>query len=120
MWVSYTLGGGGLCYRLTVDRARIVSMLKAAEDHLANGARRIAKQRDLVSRLGRAGEDASDAVAVLQELQRAQEQYLDGRDRLRAELDRLSAAETESAGSADPKLHRRHRRRSRRTPYGIR
>jgi hypothetical protein len=101
---------------LAVDRALIISGLQAVEDRLTTGARQISKQRDLVSRLRRAGEDATGAVALLHELQRAQEQHLGDRDRLRAELEVLIAADSAKANASNPRLQRRRRR----TPYGIR
>jgi hypothetical protein len=118
--MSYSGGGQEVCYFLAVDRAIIINMLQAAEDHVASGATQIAKQRDLISRLGGAGEDATGAVALLHELQRTQERHVEDRDRLRAELAVLNAAEAAKAATSKPGLQRRNRRRSRRTPYGIR
>ena len=103
-----------------MDRALIIKLLQAAEDHVASGAREIAKQRDLISKLGRADEDATGAVALLHEMQRTQEKHVDDRDRLRSELAVLNAAEATKADNSNPTLQRRSRRRGHRTPYGIR
>jgi hypothetical protein len=81
-----------------VDRALVISVLQAAEDHLAIGARQIAKQRQLVSRLERDGVDTTDAIALLREMERTQELHAGDRDRLRAELAVLNAVETAKAG----------------------
>ena len=118
--MSYIGGGRAVCYFLAVDRALIINLLQAADDHVANGARQITKQRDLISQLGRAGEDPTGAVALLHELQRTQAQHVDDRDRLRAELAVLNAAKATKADTSNPGLKRRSRRRSHRTPYGIR
>ena len=118
--MSYTGGGRGVCYFSAVDRAIIINMLQAAEDHVASGANRIAKQRDLISQLGLAGEDATGAVALLHEMQRTHEQHVDDRDRLRAELAVLNATEAAKTATSSPELQRRNRRRIRRTPYGFR
>jgi len=86
-----------------VDRALIISMLQAAEDHLALGARQIAKQCDLVSQLERDGVDTTDAIALLREMERTQEQHVADRDRLRAELAVLNAMDTAKAGDRGSK-----------------
>lgn len=118
--MSYIGGGRAVCYFLAVDRSLIINLLQAAEDHVASGASQIAKQRDLISQLGLAGEDATGAIAFLHEMQRTQEQHVDDRDRLRAELAVLNAAEAAKADTSNPGLQRRSRRRSHRTPYGVR
>jgi len=91
-----------------MDRALIVSYLKAAEEQVANGERQIARHSDLISTLQRAGHDTTSAIALLRELKQAQIQHVAERDRLRAELAELSAAQLGN------------RRRTRRTPYGRR
>ena len=89
-----------------MDRALILSYLKAAEEHVANGERRIAKHFDLVSTLKRAGHDTTSAIALLREMEKTQTRHIADRERLRSELAELSAAELGN------------RRRIRRTPYG--
>jgi len=42
------MGGERSANFLVVDRALIINLLQAAEDHVASGARQIAKQRDLI------------------------------------------------------------------------
>jgi hypothetical protein len=74
-----------------VDRALVITSLQAVEDRVALGARQIAKQRNVISRLEREGEDTTDAIAVLRQMQRAHESHLFHRERLRAELAALKA-----------------------------
>jgi len=76
-----------------MDRALIVSYLKAAEEQVANGERQIARHSDLISTLRQAGHDTTSAIALLRELKQAQIQHVAERDRLRAELAELSAAQ---------------------------
>jgi hypothetical protein len=75
-----------------MDRALVVTSLQAAEDRIAIGARQISRQRDLVSRLEREGQDTTNAITSLMAMQRAQESLLFHRERLRAELAALKAA----------------------------
>lgn len=91
-----------------MERALIVSYLQAAEEKVANGERQIARHSDLISTLERAGHDTASATALLRELKQMQMQLVAERDRLRAELAVLSAAQLGN------------RRRIRRTPYGRR
>src|SRR5262245_34600694 len=104
-----------------MDRARIISYLQAAEDHIANGEHEIAQQRDLISSLERAGNDPTGAAALLREMEQAQIRHIADRDRLRAELALSNAAEAAKAdasiltGPREPRL--RLKRRIRRTPY---
>jgi hypothetical protein len=74
-----------------MDRALIVTSLQAAEDRIPIGARQVSKQREFIRRLEREGEDATEATASLQKMQRAQESLLFHRERLRAELAALKA-----------------------------
>ena len=74
-----------------VDSSLIITALQAAEDRVAIGARQIWKQRGLVSRLVREGQDTTEATALLLEMQRAQESHTAHRDQLRAKLAELKA-----------------------------
>jgi hypothetical protein len=87
-----------------MDRALIVSYLKAAEEQVANGVKDIADQRDLISTLERTGHKATSATARLREMEKTQTRHLADRERLRSELAELSAGELGN------------RRRIRRTP----
>ena len=96
-----------------MDRALIVSYLKAAEEQVANGVQEsgvqdIADQRDLISTLERTAHKASSAIARLREMEKTQTRHIADRERLRAELAELSAAQLGN------------RRRIRRTPFGRR
>jgi tRNA U34 2-thiouridine synthase MnmA/TrmU len=91
-----------------MDRALIVSYLKAAEEQVANGVQDIADQRDLISTLERTGHTATSAIARLREMEKTQTRHIADRERLRAELAELSAAQLGN------------RRRIRRTPFGRR
>ena len=91
-----------------MDRALIISYLQAAEDQVAIIEQQIAYQRGLISSLRREGQNTSSASAELRLLEQTQIQHVAERDRLRAELAELSAAQLGN------------RRRIRRTPYGRR
>jgi ATP-dependent protease ClpP protease subunit len=91
-----------------MDRALIVSDLQAAEERLENGEQDIADQRDLILTLKLTGHTATSAIAQLLVMEQTQIQHVAERDRLRAELAELSAAQLGN------------RRRIRRTPYGRR
>ena len=91
-----------------MDRALIISYLQAAEDQAAIIEQQIAYQRGLISNLRRDGHDTASATALLRELKQTQIQHVAERDRLRAELAVLSAAQLGN------------RRRIRSTPYGRR
>jgi hypothetical protein len=107
-----------------MDRALILSYLQAAEEHIANGVQDIADQRDLISTLERTGHNATSAIARLREMEKTQTRHVADRERLRAELAVLNAAEAAKADASivtetrDPQLG--HRRRFRRTPFGRR
>ena len=101
--VLYRWGASGLLLS-SGGSLLIINLRQAAEDHVASGASQIAKQRDLISQLGLTGEDATGAVALLHEMQRTQEQHVDDRDRLRAELAVLNAAEAAKADTSYPGL----------------
>ena len=103
-----------------MDRALILSYLKAAEEHVANGERRIAKHCDLVSTLKRAGHDTTSAIALLREMEKIQAQQCADRDRLRAELAVMEAVEAKKADPSTREPRLRLKRRIRRTPYGRR
>jgi hypothetical protein len=91
--MSYTFGGSCLCYGPAMDRALIVSYLRAAEEQVANGERQIARHSDLIATLKQTGHDTTSAFALLRELKQMQTQHVAERDRLRDELAVLSAAQ---------------------------
>ena len=103
-----------------MDRDLILSYLKAAEEQVANGERRIAKHCDLVSTLKRVGHDTTSAIALLREMEKTQAQHRADLDRLRAELAVLDAVETTRADASTREPRLRLKRRIRRTPYGRR
>ena len=106
-----------------MDRTLILSYLRAAEEHVANDVQDIADQRDLISTLERTGHIATSAIARLREMEKTQTRHIADRERLRAELAVLNAAEAakEDASSASaPRDRLGHRRRTRRTPFGRR
>ena len=103
-----------------MDRDLILSYLKAAEEQVANGERRIAKHCDLVSTLKRAGHATTSAIALLREMEKKQTQHIADRDRLRAELAALEAVEATKAGASTRDQPLRLKRRIRRRPYGRR
>jgi hypothetical protein len=107
-----------------MDRATIISYLQAGEDQIANGEEQIANQSDHISSLERAGHDTTSAIELLREMKQTQMQHIADRDRLRAELVVLNAAEAAKVdvsilnATSDPRP--RLKRRIRRTPYGRR
>ena len=106
-----------------MDRALIVSYLRAAEEHVANDVQDIADQRELISTLERTGHSATSAIARLREMENTQTRHIADRKRLREELVVLNAAEAAKEDASitaprDPQLS--HRRRTRRTPFGRR
>jgi len=103
-----------------MDRAPIISYLQAAEEHVANGERRIAKHCDLVSTLKRAGHDTTSAIALLREMEKTPAQHRADRDRLRAELAVLDTVEAPKADASTREPRPHLKRRMRRTPYGRR
>ena len=80
-------------YDRPMDRGLILSYLRVAEEHVANDVQDIADQRDLISTLERTGHNATSAIARLREMEKAQVRHVADRERLRAELAVLNAAE---------------------------
>ena len=91
-----------------MDRALIVSYLQAAEEHVANGERRSLTTRSYFDLRDGPVTIRPARLPLLRELKQTQMQHVAERDRLRAELAVLSAAQLGN------------RRRIRRTPYGRR
>jgi len=69
-----------------MDSSLIEVHLALVEEHVAQGARHIARQRDLVDLLSRGGRDTEDARALLRRFEESQAMNLADRDRLRKEL----------------------------------
>lgn len=90
--LSYTCGKRRLLRWRPVDSSLIITALQAAEDRVAVGARQLWKQRGVVARLEREGEDTTEATTLLREMQRTQESHTAHRDQLRAKLAELKAA----------------------------
>jgi cell division septum initiation protein DivIVA len=88
----------------TISYLQAMSYLQAVEARVANGKEDIADQHDLISTLERTGHAATSARIRLREMERAQARRIVERDRLRAELEVLDAAQLGN------------RRRIRRTP----
>lgn len=81
-----------------MDRALVISYLKAMEDHVANGEQQLANQSGRILSLERTGRDTTSAIALLREMEQRQMQRIDDREWLRAELAALNAGETENPG----------------------
>jgi hypothetical protein len=60
--------------------------LAAAEEHVASGAAKIERQKDIVARLGHDGHDIRIARALLVELEKIQEHAVIDRERLARDL----------------------------------
>ena len=80
-----------------MDRVLLISLLRAAEQRLANAEQQIATQRDLISSLERAGRDTSSAHALLRQIEQTQLQDIGDREWLRSKLQELNAIEDSKA-----------------------
>src|SRR5262245_55861724 len=69
-----------------MDRGTLGDDLLRAEALVAHGDRRVAKQRRLVARLERDGQDSADARTLLAQLEERRNLHLAERDRLLREL----------------------------------
>jgi len=76
-----------------MDRALLISYLRAAEEHVSNDVQDIADQRELISTLERTGHNATSAIARLREMEKTQTRHLADRERLRAEVAVVNAVE---------------------------
>jgi hypothetical protein len=65
----------------------IAEHLELAEHHVADGAQRIAEQRDRISKLASQQRDASQAIRLLRLFREVQEAFVADRDRLLLELE---------------------------------
>jgi len=69
-----------------MDRQMLAQHLLPAEARVANGDWRVEKQRRLIARLERDGQDTSEARMLLAELEETRKLHIAGRDRLLREL----------------------------------
>jgi hypothetical protein len=69
-----------------MNRAKILDNLQKAERHIAQGERHIARQKEIVSGLGKYGHDAAAARTLLVQFEELLVLHVTDRDRLRAEL----------------------------------
>jgi hypothetical protein len=69
-----------------MDREVLEQHLLHAEARVASEDRRVAKQRRLVARLERDGQDTSEARTLLAELEESRKLHIADRDRLLREL----------------------------------
>ncbi len=65
-----------------MNRAMLEQLLAQAEEHIALGQHHIARQRELVAKLERAGSETTDARRLLANFETAQEMHLAHRDRV--------------------------------------
>ena len=68
------------------DPAMIRDHLAQAERHAAEGASRVARQREIIQRLVKGGHDATEARELLRQMEETQALHVAGRERLRREL----------------------------------
>ena len=73
-----------------MDLAEIAENLAQAELHVASGERHIAQQRAIIDELERAGQDATEARALLAGFEQTQRLHIENRDRLRRQLEKAS------------------------------
>ena len=66
-----------------------LELLVKARQYVAEGEEYVVDQRDVVDRLERKGQDALDAILLLEDLEEVQEEYVAHRDRLERQLMRL-------------------------------
>jgi len=69
-----------------MDREMLEQHLLHAEARVAQGDRRVTKQRRLVARLERDGQDTSEARTLLAELEESRKLHVADRDRLLRDL----------------------------------
>jgi hypothetical protein len=70
-----------------MDRDFLLAHLAEAQRHVAEGAARIGRQRQLIIELGRDGHSSDAAEDLLRSFERIQKSHLAHRDRIREELD---------------------------------
>ncbi len=66
-----------------------LELLVKAREYVAEGEEYVVDQRDVVDRLERKGQDALDAILLLEDLEEVQGEYVAHRDRLERQLMRL-------------------------------
>ena len=66
-----------------------LELLVKAREYVAEGEEYVVDQRDVVDRLERKGQDALDAILLLEDLEEIQEEYVAHRDRLERQVMRL-------------------------------
>jgi hypothetical protein len=69
-----------------VDRAVLLSHLETAESYVAKGDQYIGRLRELIGVLARSGTGATEAEALLRQVESVQEMYVSHRDWLLNEL----------------------------------
>jgi hypothetical protein len=69
------------------DRTMLLEHLAQAERHVAEGERDIARQREIIAELERDGRDTTLARALLEQFEEVELLHIEGRDRLRKELE---------------------------------
>jgi hypothetical protein len=68
-----------------VYKAMVVESLAQAEEHVVMGQKHITRQRELVAKLERNGQDSSEAQRLLREFEEIYAMHLANRERLRHE-----------------------------------
>jgi GAF domain-containing protein len=78
-----------------MERDRLEKWLTQAERHVALGEQHIARQHDIIARLGQSGDALKTARELLAQFQNSQKLHIGERDRLRLELSRLACGTSE-------------------------
>jgi hypothetical protein len=74
----------------TMDRTTILRLLNEAQNHIAQGARAIRRQREVVAELRRDGHNTARACALLAEFEQIQRANVSERELLIRQLERVS------------------------------
>jgi hypothetical protein len=73
-----------------MDRNMILDHLAMVRRHVARGEQIIARQREMIARLERAGCDTSDAERLLLRFEKLQSIHIEDRERLEKKLSEIS------------------------------
>jgi len=82
---------------MTMDRATILENLGLAEKHIGEGERQLRLQRELIAESRRAGQDVTEAEALLKSSEKAQQLHFADRSRLLRELSENSGQRYQGA-----------------------
>ncbi len=73
-----------------MDRSQLQAHLALAEEHVAQGERHLARQREIIERMTSAGWNTKEANALLIVFQQTLAMHIADRDRLQSEIGKAS------------------------------